>query len=43
MAEADIPLVVAIVILIQRLEAGMKAVTTVVPNPGKVRLRRVCP
>ena len=43
MAEADIPLVVAIVILIQRLEAGMKAVTTLVPNPGTVRLRRVCP
>lgn len=43
MAEADIPLVVAIVIFIQRLEVRMKAVTTVVPNPGKIRLRRVCP
>lgn len=42
-AEADIPLVAATVILIQRPEAGMKAVTTVGPNPGKVRLRRVCP
>ena len=37
------PLLVPTVILIQRPEAGMKAVMRVVPDPGKVRLRTACP